>query len=61
MKKTLYFTAAWCGPCKAFRPVLQEVVSSTGANVQTVDVDQNPSLAQSYSISAVPTLIVTDE
>ena len=61
MKKTFYFTAAWCGPCKAFRPILQQVMAETGANVQIIDVDQNPNLAQSFSISAVPTLIMKDE
>jgi thioredoxin 1 len=61
MKKALYFTAAWCGPCKAFRPILQETMAETGANIQIIDVDQNPGLAQSFSISAVPTLILTDE
>jgi thioredoxin-like negative regulator of GroEL len=61
MKKAIYFTAQWCSPCRSFRPILQEVMAETGANIQIIDVDQNPGLAQSFGISAVPTLILTDE
>jgi len=60
MKKVYYFTAAWCGPCRAFRPTLNEAISQTGANVTIIDVDLVPELAQQYSITSVPTTIVVD-
>ena len=25
MRTAKYFTATWCGPCKAFKPVMNEV------------------------------------
>ena len=35
-----YFTATWCGPCKAFKPVMNEVAGE-GYSVQILDVDEN--------------------
>jgi len=58
MKNILYFTAAWCGPCRMFKPVLQEVTSQAGVPTQIIDVDQNPELVQQYSVTGVPTTIV---
>lgn len=58
MKNVLYFTAAWCGPCRMFKPVLQEVSSQAGVPTQIIDVDTNPDLTQQYSITGVPTTIV---
>jgi thioredoxin 1 len=54
----LYFTAAWCGPCKMFKPVVQAVSAETGVGINYVDVDQQQDLAQKYSVSSVPTIIV---
>jgi thioredoxin 1 len=58
MKRILYFTAAWCGPCKAFKPVLQEVTSNLGIQVQYVDVDSDPQMVEKYGITSVPTMFV---
>jgi thioredoxin 1 len=58
MKNVLYFTAEWCGPCRMFKPVLQEVSGNTGVPTQIIDVDTNPDLVQQYSVTGVPTLIV---
>ena len=35
----LYFTAAWCSPCKMFKPILQQVQSELGVNVNIIDVE----------------------
>lgn len=53
----LYFTASWCGPCKMFRPVLQQVQSDLGVTVQIIDVDQQRELAQKYNVTGVPTIL----
>ena len=60
MADILYFTAAWCGPCKAFKPVVSEVVSETGKFVQVLDIDQNDIAVQKYSITSVPTMVVVE-
>ena len=39
MRKILYFTAAWCGPCKTLGPIMQSL--SGQINYQKVDVDNN--------------------
>lgn len=54
----LYFTAAWCSPCKMFKPILQQVQSELGVNVNIIDVDLQRDLAQKYSITSVPTIVV---
>ncbi len=54
----LYFTAAWCGPCKMFKPVVEQVSAETGVGIKYIDVDQQRDLASQYGISSVPTIIV---
>lgn len=57
----LYFSADWCAPCKAFKPVVQQVSQDLGIPVNYVNVDYDASLAQRYSISSIPTIIITDD
>jgi len=57
--KVLYFSTAWCGPCKMFKPVVQQVASETGTSVQYIDAENNP-LAQTYQVTSVPTILVLD-
>ena len=52
-----YFTASWCGPCKMFGPVFDQVMGETGTNFQKIDVDSNRELAMQYGVSSVPTII----
>lgn len=52
-----YYTAAWCGPCRAFGPVMDLVMNEKGISYQKIDVDNNRELAISNGISSVPTIL----
>lgn len=54
------FFAEWCGPCKAMAPALEQVADAMKDSVKVVkvDVDQSPSIAQTYNVRAMPTLLV---
>lgn len=54
----LYFTATWCGPCKMFKPTVQQVDSELGIGITYVDVDLSKDLAHRYNVNSVPTIIV---
>jgi len=57
MKTMKYFSATWCGPCKTFKPVMNEVAEE-GHSVQFIDVDQQQDLAARYNVRSVPTTII---
>ena len=59
MKKFIYFSAPWCGPCKQLSPVMEEI--ATKVHVQKVNVDDNPTLAQQYGIRNVPTVVLVED
>jgi len=59
MKKILYFSAAWCGPCRTLGPIMESV--SEEVNYQKVDVDENQDLSIQYGVRNIPTLILLDE
>lgn len=53
------FWAAWCGPCQMLSPVVEEIASShPEIKVGKVNVDEQPQLAQTFFVSAIPTLLV---
>jgi|TARA_B100001094_G_scaffold254634_1_gene253421 thioredoxin 1 len=60
MKKILYFSAAWCGPCKQLAPTINNLVAE-GFPITKIDVDSNPDLSAQYSIRSIPTMVVLDE
>jgi len=56
MKQVLYFSAPWCGPCRAFRPVIESLQSEI--SITFYDVDSSPQEAAQYNVRSVPTVIV---
>jgi len=59
MKKILYFSAAWCGPCKTLGPIIESLAGQI--NYQKIDVDNNQDLSIQYGVRNIPTLILLDE
>ena len=55
------FWAEWCGPCKKYSPILDEVSSENSIWIGKINVDENPIKAGEYSISSIPTVIVFND
>ena len=58
--KLLYFSAAWCGPCKMLGPTIKKL-QQEGLQIEKIDVDEMPSLAQQYGIRNIPAIIKVNE
>ena len=54
------FWAAWCGPCKALNPILENIAEEMGEKVKIVklDVDNNRVVSEKYGIMNLPTMLV---
>ncbi len=54
------FWAPRCGPCLRIAPMIDELVTEYGETVKIgkVNIDDNPGVAQQYSVFSIPTLIL---
>lgn len=54
------FFATWCGPCKMLSPVYTSLGEEMkeNANFLKVDIDESMELAQRFTITTVPTVVV---
>ena len=55
----LDFWAEWCGPCKAFAPVYESISEKhPEITFGKVNTEEQPGIAGSFGISAIPTLMI---
>lgn len=54
------FSAVWCGPCRMFAPVMEELAEKYKGKYYfyQVDIDSAEELAIKYGVSAVPTVLI---
>lgn len=54
------FWAAWCAPCKAIAPALEQIAGSLQGKLKIVklNVEENMSVPSRYGVRGVPTLLL---
>jgi thioredoxin 1 len=53
------FWAEWCGPCRMFAPVYEEMSDKhTDITFAKVDTEAEQALAGKYGITSIPTLVI---
>jgi len=54
------FGADWCGPCRAYAPILEETAKSAGnkADFFEVNVDSEPELSAKFNVRSVPATFI---
>jgi len=53
------FSAAWCGPCRALAPVMNEIKGQfSNVKFEEYDVDVAYDEATKYGIRSVPTVVI---
>ncbi len=59
----LNFSADWCSPCRALKPVLDRISRELGRvlKVLVVDADDHPSLVGRFGVEGIPTTLLLVE
>ena len=53
------FYAEWCGPCKMFSPLLEEINNEEGnIKIVKINVDNSKFLTSYFNIKSIPTLVL---
>lgn len=56
----LDFTAAWCGPCKAIAPLLDQLADAQKGKVKVckIDIDYNQDTPNKFGVQSIPTVLI---
>jgi thioredoxin 1 len=54
------FWAAWCGPCRAVGPTIEELASQYDGKVAVgkLNIDENPQAPTEFSIHSIPAVLL---
>ena len=54
------FWAPWCGPCRMVAPIVEELAKEYigKAKFAKVNVDEAPTIASSYNVMSIPTIMI---
>lgn len=54
------FWAAWCGPCRAIAPIVDQIAAEYSGRLKVVklDVDENGETSVRYGVMNIPTLLL---
>ncbi len=59
MKRFLYFSAPWCGPCRQLGPTMDQVARNYP--VIKINVDEDSFQVQQFKIKNIPTVLLVDD
>ena len=57
-KVVVDFYADWCGPCKMFAPIFEEVSNDFDFDFVKINVDNYSEIARKYGVMSIPTIIL---
>ncbi len=54
------FWAAWCGPCRAVGPTIEELAKQFDGTVKVgkLNIDENPQAASDFGIDSIPAVVL---
>jgi thioredoxin 1 len=54
------FWAEWCGPCRIFSPVVENISKDYENKVKfyKLNTDENPEIAEAYNVMSIPTALL---
>ena len=57
MKRLEYYSAEWCGPCKLYKPIIEEL-KNEGMNISVYDIEKDQEKATEMRIMSIPVTII---
>lgn len=57
------FWAAWCGPCRAVGPTIEELANQFDGTVKVgkLNIDENPQSPSGFNINSIPAVLLFKE